>query len=652
MDGSNWTTFIDGETSATTATVTGLTKGTAYQVRVTAVNRKGSGEASLSSSLIPAVVPTKPIELSVTGHGASSVNLSWSVPTDDGGLPISYYGIWYSTDAGDSWTWYGTTVGTETVARISLLARGYPYVFRVTATNGEGIGAPSDHSPVVIPAELPGIPTSPTLVSRGTRSATISWSAPADNGGREITGYKVRLSDNRGSTWGTPFLSTGSGTAFTIPNLPIASARSVQLATVTAEGTSEWSDSLYVTTKGARAMTVKFLDSKGIPISGGQVTWRMVDNSAWSSKVYGLTADGLIEFPYAAAGLANISLRNGVLADGTLVSGTWKTVIGYQTTTLESPRLSVLSKHLVHAVIPGGLPVANVKVTVKDEDVSRQVVVDGFTFETDSVTTSGATDPNGDFLVVGYWEETPSANIVYDDGVITQQQDVPLTLAISRVELDYMPWATFDATVINGNEGVQTSVAISVSDIDGDSMSSVINQGVRFIGPSNIRSIAKPGVKVRLVAPKGATGKCAVKGKTEKLTGTSGKNGKVVLTICPSVSGEYKLLTTGAAPIGKVLLRVKGVPAMPVTAVSVASPSVGNARISWNPPSYLGGAAITSYTVVAKASGKTTITKVVNPSTRLVTLTGLENGTTYTISIVVKTKNGTSAAVVKRLPVA
>jgi hypothetical protein len=65
--GSTWTTFSDGASTTTSATVTGLTNGTAYTFRVAAVNGVGTGSYSASSSAVtPNSVPTDPDFASVT----------------------------------------------------------------------------------------------------------------------------------------------------------------------------------------------------------------------------------------------------------------------------------------------------------------------------------------------------------------------------------------------------------------------------------------------------------------------------------------------------------------------------------------------------------------------------------------------------------
>ena len=71
-DDSNWTTFDDGVTTGTTATVTGLTSGTTYYFRVAAVNSAWTGDFSSSSSVV--MGPTVTITSS-SGDSGSSISV-------------------------------------------------------------------------------------------------------------------------------------------------------------------------------------------------------------------------------------------------------------------------------------------------------------------------------------------------------------------------------------------------------------------------------------------------------------------------------------------------------------------------------------------------------------------------------------------------
>jgi hypothetical protein len=67
--GSTWTTFSDSTSTSTSATVTGLTNGTAYTFRVAAVNGVGTGAYSAASS---SVMPVSGLEVLVVAGGGGS----------------------------------------------------------------------------------------------------------------------------------------------------------------------------------------------------------------------------------------------------------------------------------------------------------------------------------------------------------------------------------------------------------------------------------------------------------------------------------------------------------------------------------------------------------------------------------------------------
>ena len=155
-DGSNQT--VDG--TATSATISGLTKGTDYVFWVTASNGQGGVSArSDPSNDVISGSPPAPVHVRATA-GDRSATVSWET-VSDGASPITGFTI--SDTSGD----FSTTAGPDArTATVGGLFNGETYTFTVTATNAYGTSNPSAPSNAVTPGAGPP----PGFVTRdGTR---------------------------------------------------------------------------------------------------------------------------------------------------------------------------------------------------------------------------------------------------------------------------------------------------------------------------------------------------------------------------------------------------------------------------------------------------------------------------------------------------
>jgi hypothetical protein len=124
--------------------------------------------------------------------GDSQATVTWQPPKSDGGKPISAY---EAMAIEDSSKFCGST--SDTMCVVHSLENGKSYSFVVFAVNAKGRSPASQPSASVIPAKVPGQPTSisiatssdPTVVESGR--FTVSWLPPLEDGGSPILGYVV-----------------------------------------------------------------------------------------------------------------------------------------------------------------------------------------------------------------------------------------------------------------------------------------------------------------------------------------------------------------------------------------------------------------------------------------------------------------------------
>ncbi|NCX18625.1 MAG: fibronectin type III domain-containing protein, partial [Acidimicrobiia bacterium] len=213
-NGSTWSTFVDGVSTATTATVTSLTNGTTYSFRVSGANAIGTGGPSGVVTAVPWQVnaPSAPRNLTVTTVNTMSVGLEWQIPTADGGGFITGYIVEQSGDGGVTWT---TSLVTGTGGRaggvwfttVYDLVSGREYKFRVRATNSAGNSDPS--STVTQAPGIPSVPEDLVATEAGPNRITLRWERPTSDGGSGLRGYTIDFSTDSGSTWTTWPQDTG-----------------------------------------------------------------------------------------------------------------------------------------------------------------------------------------------------------------------------------------------------------------------------------------------------------------------------------------------------------------------------------------------------------------------------------------------------------
>ena len=224
------------------------------------------------------------------------------------GLPtISNLAGWHTSYAKSNFSMIAFGVGLPTQSYVTSTTSDVSYIY---ATD-DNLPNPYDTIPSYfgsLMAELdtgsvlPTAPSAPTGLTATTASSSqinLSWTAPSNNGGSAVTGYKVDRSNNGGSTWSTVASNTGSiGTTYSSTGLTANATYTFRVSAINVVGTSSPSNIASAKTSATSTGSTVTITVKTVGLSGNTITglWTTLISggstikSGYTTKTYSVTA--------------------------------------------------------------------------------------------------------------------------------------------------------------------------------------------------------------------------------------------------------------------------------------------------------------------------------------------------------------------------
>jgi len=672
---------------ATSYTFTGLTNGTAYTLAVRAINADGNGATGTVSVTPAPISPTAPLNVGAMG-GNANAGVYWDAPTDNGGAAISSYRVYVSSSPTGPWTLSATTAdGSTTGASVTGLANGLTYYFRVTAVNSVGEGAASS----VVSVSPATVPSAPQMVQAvaGDGQVTVSWAAPASDGGRPLTDYAV--SSDGGSSWHT--LGGISTLNYTFTGLSNGTSYIFMVRAYNALSFGDYSVGVEATPMTVPSVPQNLADAPG---SGTDVdlSWQAPASDGGSPLTAYIVAqsdDGgltFVEVATVSVGTLSYTATNlsagtdyifSVSAQNSVGTGPAATSSAIPLTVPSAPQNFSLSAGDSQVTLSwaapasdGGTALTSYQVS-NDNGVSWQTIAGASTLSYTFVGLSNGTSYN--FAVRAVNTEGPGASAstiatplavpgavqnlvaVPSDGTVTLDWDVPATDGGTPVT---------DYQVSSDGGSSWTDVASTIqsytfADLSNGSTYTFAVRAINTVGsgaPTSISAapLAIPSVPQNLIATAGAgqaslswaapadTGGSAITSysiysSTDGLNwtpaGTTTASSFSFIVVGLTNGTPYYLAVTADNAAGSSMLQASTavtvtpmtVPAAPTNLLATA----GNAQVSldWTAPTDDGGSAITGYQISINGGAWTNVAGL----TRIFTATALTNGNSYTFAV-------------------
>ena len=440
--------------------------------------------------------PRHPAIASV-GPGNTYLTIGWTAPEDIGATAITSYDLRYirsdATDRADEY-WTATTriwSAGDLVYELAGLTLDVGYDVQVRAVNSDGAGPWSEVAQGQTMVAEPGAPAIDSVVA-GDGDFTVSWSAPARNGGAEITRYDVGYieedaTDRTDSNWDVETAwNTGDGALeHTVSSIDNDLGYDIEVRAANSEGAGAWSATATLrrnqrprfpsTETGLRWVDENTSPNRavGAPVAatdeeGDTLTYSIAESGAAFSVDAGtgqLRTKDALDHEAAESRTVTVQVSDGKNARGDISTVVDATIVVTVTVddVNEQPRADTDQVS-----------------TLEDERVMIDVLSnDSDPDEGDTMTVHIVTPPSGTATVesdqrVAY---TPRRDYVGGDSLMYEVRDSKGLTAKAAVDVDIgavndaptFPSATTTRTVAPGaSAGTRVGARVAATDVDGD----------------------------------------------------------------------------------------------------------------------------------------------------------------------------------------
>lgn len=562
--------------------------GTAYTIKIRAVNNQGSGDASFPTSATPKSVPDAPTSVTTT-RGNSQLTVSWTASAPRGATVTAY-----TVTANDA-TKTCTTTGA-TSCTVTGLTNGTLYTFRVYGTNSVGNSALSETSTAMAPGTVPTSPGTVTGTS-GNAQVSLSWSTPTSDGDLAISDYEIQYSSNSGSSWMTFSHSVSVSTSIDVTGLVNGTNYLFRVAAKNVAGTGTYStiaSAVIPATVPDAPPAVASLDGN----ETATITWEVPASNGSSISYYKIEkSENNLDWSVVTSTATGTAYAVTGLTNGTSYYFRVSAINGKG---VGNPRSA--SSYIIPSTVPSA-PSAPTPTPLSD-----------------TVTVTWSAPNNNGNAIISYEVQY---SVTGANTWVTANSAVGGT---SLIVTGLTPNQAYDfrITARNGKgQGPRGSIATATTSKRIQTVSITAGATELNYGGELAFTASTDAGSVAWTYTTSTPSICEIVGNSIRAKAI----GSCVVT---AQGGANDLYAIGS---GDKTFTVKGITPGAPTSVVVSTVDTDTARVTWSDPGSNGGLTVETYTVTATGGGSSIICEVAATSARTCDIDGLLPATVYSISI-------------------